>query len=124
MAATMTSGFRQQDHIVLAHLLDRLPSAFEARRDDEAVAGLERPALAGVIGQHGLAGDEVAELPLRVSDVGLARVRFPDAAEQTAVLAGPMIPGGGRAIDLRRRGALALGPQHDDLLSQGRGPFL
>src|SRR5262245_48883715 len=118
------SGSSQQDHIMLAHLLDRLPGAFEAGRDDEAVAGLERPALARLIGEHRLAGDEMAELPLRVSDVGLARLRFPNAAEQATVLAGPMVPGGGRALDLRRRSAFALGPQHDDLLSHARCPFL
>src|SRR5262249_3222792 len=66
------SRLRQEDDIVLAHLLDGLPGALEAGRDDEAVAGLERPALACFIGQHRLAGNEVAELPLLVVDVGLA----------------------------------------------------
>ena len=57
-----------------------IPSCpLEARRDEEAVAGLERPFAPIFIGEHRLAFDEVAELPLLVVDRDLARCRFPDA---------------------------------------------
>src|SRR5689334_6749863 len=121
---TRRSRLRQDDDIMLAHLLDGFPGAPETRRDDEAVASFERPALARLIGQHRLAGDEVAELPLRIVDVGLAGLRFPDAAQEPAVLAGPMVPGGGRSIAFGRRRRGAFGPHQDDLLSQSPRPFL
>ena len=83
----------QQDHIVLAHLLDRLPGALEARRNDEGIARLDRPALALVIGQYRLALDEMAEFPFGVVDLDLAGRGFPDAAIKPVVFAGKVIPG-------------------------------
>ena len=99
---------RHQDDVVLLHLLHRLPGALEARGDDEGIALLQRPGLALLIGEDGLALDEMAELPFLVVDLHLAGGRFPDAAEQPVILAGEMVPGRGVVLALDELGLVGL----------------
>ena len=71
---------------MLPHRFNRFPGALETRRDDEAVALFQPPALARLIGQHRLALDEMTEFPLGIVHAYRAGRAFPDPAIESTTL--------------------------------------
>src|SRR5579871_3888194 len=64
-AASATRA-RLEDRVDLAAVLENLPRAGEARRHDEGISGLERPALACIALENDPPGSHDAQLVLRV----------------------------------------------------------